>query len=356
VVRFICPFHRPSEIDMPSAPKSAATRVLAVCACLLGATTDAISQSEWNRSDWGRWAEGGSSQHPLAGRIYDVAKGTLADPVPAAGGPVLLLPEGLVLLGEMHDNPAHHQVQAWLIADALKARPQWRPAVVFEQIDSSRQEAVDRFETLDAGARTADSLFGLLKWQESGWPPADIYRPLFEAVLGARLPVYAGDLPRAQMRSVARSGLMQIAAEERTRLGLDRPLPAPLADAVRQELEESHCGALPPQALGGMAVAQRYRDAYMAGALFDAASRHGSAVLIAGNGHVRTDRGVPWHLRQRAPGTPVTAVLVVEVEDGKTEPADYVTRDPDGHPAADFMIFTPRASREDPCQAMRKKG
>jgi uncharacterized iron-regulated protein len=132
-------------------------------------------------------------------------------------------------------------------------------------------------------------------------------------------------------------------------------LPAPLADALRRELEEGHCGALPPQALGGMAAAQRYRDAHMADALLGAAQRHGSAILIAGNGHVRADRGVPWHLRQRAPGAQVTAVLLLEVEEGRTDPADYLPRDSDGRPAADFIIFTPRAERPDPCESLRKK-
>jgi uncharacterized iron-regulated protein len=333
---------------------STAMRALAVCACLLGATDGAICQSQWSQSDWGRWAEGVSSQHPLAGRIYDAAKGTLADPAPAPGGPVLLLPEGLVLLGEMHDNPAHHQVRAWLIADAVKARPQWRPAVAFEQIDTDRQEAVDRFEKLDAGGRTAESLFTLLKWQDSGWPPADVYRPLMATVVAAGLPIYAGDVPRARVRSIARGGLLQIAPEERARLELDRPVPAPLADALRRELEESHCGALPPQALGGMAAAQRYRDAHMADVLLGAAQRHGSAILIAGNGHVRADRGVPWYLRQRA-GTPAMVVFLVEVEEGRTEPSDYVPRDSEGRPAADFIIFTPRAERTDPCEAFLKK-
>ena len=325
-------------------------RALAFCAGLLCATAGAAGQS-----DWGAWAEAVGKLHPLAGRVYDVATGQLTDPVPTAGAPALVLPGGLVLLGEVHDNPAHHRVRAWQIAETIKARPQWRPAVLFEQINTDRQEAVERFEGLESGARTAEALFDLLKWQESGWPPADSYRPLIEAVVAARLPIYAGDLPRVRVRSVARGGLLQIESEERARLGLDRPLPAPLADALRRELEDSHCGALPPQALGGMAVAQRYRDAHMADALLAAAQRHGSAILIAGNGHVRADRGVPWHLRQRAPGTPVTVILLVEVENGQTDPAEYVPRNPEARPAADFIIFTPRAERADPCESLRKK-
>jgi uncharacterized iron-regulated protein len=333
---------------MLSSPILVATRAVLLCVCALGATAGVAA----NEPAWRAWAQEVRKGHPLAGQVYDVALGKLSDPTEA---PRMVLPEGIVLLGEVHDNPVHHRVRAWLIAETLKARPKWRPAVAFEQIDADRQEAVDRFEQLDAATRTADDLFGLVKWQESGWPPADTYRPLVEAIVAARLPIYSGDLPRARVRSVARSGPVQIAPEERARLQLDRPLPGPLAAAVRQELEESHCGALPPQALGGMAVAQRYRDAHMADVLLSTAQRHGSAILIAGNGHVRTDRGVPWHLRQRAPGTPVAAVLLVEVEDGQTEPADYVPRDPESRPAADFVIFTPRAERGDPCESLQKK-
>jgi uncharacterized iron-regulated protein len=336
-------------MSMRLAIASAALRALIVWACLSGATA-AASEPQWRA-----WAEEVQERHPLAGRIYNTATGSLAVAVTATGAPVLGLPEGLVLLGEVHDNPAHHRLRAWLIADAVKARPRWRPGVVFEQIDTDRQEAVDRFAQLDAGGRTADGLFGVLKWQESGWPPAESYRPLMQAVVAAGLPIYAGSAPRARVRSVARNGVSEIAPEERARLGLDRALSDPLAASLRQELEESHCGALPPQAMGGMAVAQRYRDALMADALIEAARRHGSAILIAGNGHVRADRGVPWHLSQRAPGTPVTTVLFMEVEDGRTVPAGYVPRDPEGRPAADLIVFTPRAERPDPCEALRKK-
>ena len=118
----------------------------------------------------------------------------------------------------------------------------------------------------------------------------------------------------------------------------------------------SDCGALPPQAISGMATAQRYRDAYLADALIGAAAGRGSAILIAGNGHVRSDRGVPWHIRGRAPATPVASVLLIEVQEGKTDPAEYVPRDPQGRPAADLVIFTPRAERADPCERFLKKG
>jgi uncharacterized iron-regulated protein len=308
--------------------------------------------AEASDRDWRTWAEAASQQHVLAGRVYDVAQARLAPP---AGG--LVLPEGFVLLGETHDNPAHHRVRAWLIADALRARPHWRPAVVFEQIDTGQQAALDQLGALATGAGPppkADDLFRLLQWEKSGWPAAATYQPLFETVIAGRLPILAGNPPRERVRAVAR-GVAPLDPGERARLRLDAPLPAPLAEALSRELAASHCGALPPQAIGGMAMAQRYRDAYLADALLAGAERHGSAILIAGNGHVRSDRGVPWHIRERVPGAPVTSVLLVEVEAGKTEPADYVPRDPDGKPAADLVIFTPRAERTDPCLSLLEK-
>ena len=70
---------------------------------------------------------------------------------------------------------------------------------------------------------------------------------------------------------------------------------------LASELAGSHCGALPAYRFPTMSLAQRYTDAHLAEALVKAAEKHGGAFLLAGNGHVRTDRGVPWYLRQLAP-------------------------------------------------------
>jgi uncharacterized iron-regulated protein len=309
-------------------------------------------------SDWDAWVKSVGGGHALAGKVFAVGADGLTE-LHSDGTPPAL-PQGLVLLGEVHDNPHHHRVRAWLIADAARSRPLGaRPALVFEQIDADQQPALDEFQARPAASDAsgaADDLLRLLKWETSGWPPAAIYKPLFEAAIAGGLPIRAGSPPRERVRAVARGGLAPVEPAERARLRLDATLPEPLAEALNRDLVDSHCGALPPQAIGGMATAQRYRDAYLADALIGAAARLGSAILIAGNGHVRSDRGVPWHIRERAPATPVTSVLLIEVEEGKTDPAEYVPRDPQGRPAADLMIFTPRAERADPCERFLKKG
>ena len=230
------------------------------------------------------------------------------------------------------------------------------PALVFEHIRTDQQPALDKFKSFQASGRRlghAGDLFRFLDWRNSGWPDSTIFEPLFNVAIQARLPILPGDLPRDLMRRAAKEGETAIPAEERARLKLDAPLDPRVQDALLTELEESHCGLMPKTAFGKMAFAQRLRDAHLADAVLGAAETHGSAILLAGNGHMRTDRGVPFYLRQRAPGRKVVSVMLIEVEEGKTDPQAYVPRDPDGKPAADYIVLTPRQERADPCAAMR---
>ncbi len=190
-------------------------------------------------------------------------------------------------------------------------------------------------------------------WETSGWKKFD-YAPVLEKIVELKLPIYPGDVPRDAIMKAAKEGTTAVRVSERKRLALDVPLGAKLDDASLTEIEGAHCGMVPKSAFGNMAFAQRYRDGHLADATLKAAEKHGSAILLAGNGHVRTDRGVPWYIRQRAPGRTVVSIMLVEVVDGKTDPEAYVPRDPDGKPAVDFIVFTPSVDRPDPCDAMRE--
>jgi uncharacterized iron-regulated protein len=95
-----------------------------------------------------------------------------------------------------------------------------------------------------------------------------------------------------------------------------------------------------------MVAAQRARDAIMA----QTVQAHAAAVLIAGNGHVRRDFGVPHYLAQYADGQDVAVVGFIEVDSAKPAPTDYVTA---GAPEYDYVVFTPRTPRPDPCKTLR---
>jgi len=224
-------------------------------------------------------------------------------------------------------------------------------AVVFEQIRGDRKAALEAFarEATGTAKDRAAELMRRVDWKTSGWPEDD-YRPLIEAALTANAVVYAGDAPRDTMMALAKGKAGAVSDDERARLKLNEGLGAKLDDASLTEIEGAHCGMVPKSAFGGMAFAQRYRDAHLADATVKAMEQEGGVVLISGNTHVRSDRGVPWYVARRQPGKPIASVMLVEVEDGKTDPQSYVPLDPDGKPAADFIVFTPRTEREDPCK------
>jgi uncharacterized iron-regulated protein len=101
---------------------------------------------------------------------------------------------------------------------------------------------------------------------------------------------------------------------------------------------------------------QRARDAAMANALIAAtnAAHVDDAVLIAGNGHTRRDRGAGRDLATRDPKRPITSISFNEVEPGKTEPLAYAPRWNTSTLPVDFVWFTPRATDEDPCEGFGK--
>jgi len=305
--------------------------------------------------DWRLFAARVSPAASAAGFVSE-ATGCAHAPVRALAARVAaaLAAGSFVLLGEVHDNPHHHHVRAWVLAHATAAPA----AVVLEHVRADQQAALDAAraaarEGRDAGRSAA--LFAALSWERSGWPDPATFAPLFDGLLALGVPILAGHPSRERLRSVARSGLAALSEEERRRLRLDEPLPERLNAALRDELEASHCGLLPPTAFAGMALAQRYRDAHMAAALATAAGERGGAVLLAGNGHVRADRGVPFDLGRLAPGKAVITVMLAETEAAKSDPEAYVPRDPDGAPAVDLLLFTPVVARKDPCVEMREQ-
>ena len=299
-------------------------------------------------------AAGGNA---LCGQIYSTReKSFLKSDIAECGGNVLaplqtaidatLAKSGIVILGEVHDNPVHHQLRADLVGRA--------GAVAFEQLRADQQGALDK-QALEPAPTTLDAFKAATNWAKSGWDQTT-YDPLLTAVLRPKLPMYAADVPRSAMMDLVKKGATSISEEERGRLALAAPWSAALMAAALVEIEEAHCGALPKEAHAGMAIAQRYRDAHLADITLKAAEKHGSAILITGNNHARTDRGVPWYLKTRDPKRPVLSVIFTEVSPGKADINDYIPTGPDGTAAADLIVLTAPATRTgDPCDAFQKK-
>jgi len=250
-----------------------------------------------------------------------------------------------VLLGEKHDNPDHHRLQAWVIR-ALTRRGR-RPAVVFEMLNRAQAPAIARH--LAANPRDAAGLGAAVGWERSGWPDWSLYRPVAQAALDAGQAIVAGGIARDTVRAIHRDGVAAMPMDRLGGLDLGRPLAPAAETALRDQLFESHCGYVAAAALDPMIDVQRARDAVMAATM---AAGTAGAVLVAGAGHVRNDYGVPRYLA--ALGVPEDAIVslaFIEVEAGLTEPGAYPRlRVAEGSGAFDFVWFTPRVDDMDPCE------
>ncbi len=239
--------------------------------------------------------------------------------------------DAIVLLGEVHDNPAHHRLRLAVLERAL-ARG-WRPALLMEQLDREDQGAIDRLRR-EAPAHPER----VLDLAPPGWRVSD-YRPFVALAARYGLPLVAANLSREDAKRISREGLDAVfSAEGLAALGLDRPLPEDWQAAQEQEIHAGHCYALPAESWPALAAVQFARDALMAQLVREHAGR--GVVLLAGNGHVRRDLGVP---RWLPPPLRARTLAVGYLETGSEPPPG----------AFDAVVVTERATRPDPCAAFR---
>lgn len=267
---------------------------------------------------WFRWAVPAWRGAAAAGLLATLT--ACAHAPPAA----LRFERPVVLLGEVHDNAAQHALrlqafEAWLATGA-------RPALVMEQFDRQRQGLIDelRQRTPPPDAEALVAAAGGPGWD---WR---FYRPFVALALQHELPIVAANVSRDEARRVMREGLQAS--------GFDGDVPAPLLAELAADIEDSHCGMLDTATARRMALAQVARDQAMAAAVERHAGR--GAVLLAGNGHVRTDAGVP---RWLSPATRARSEAIGLLEDGAEGRGEY-----------DRVLRTARQPREDPCAAMRR--
>ena len=313
---------------------------------LMAAATTAGATTSWGfeAPATGAWQSPLAQEHSLVGRIWDTANGGFISPE-------ALLPQvrsaQYLLLGETHDNADHHRLQAWLIGQAGQNS---QPAVVFEMINEGQSPALERY--LASSSPTAAGLGPAIGWEDSGWPDWTLYQPVAEAAFAVGATFKPGSLSNAAIRGIGQRGLAEsVSSEELERLALMQDWPEEFTAELHEELAESHCDLLPAEMLPQMAEIQRLRDAKLANAMVAArAEGHSPAILVAGTGHTGHRRAVPWYLAARQAEGPVLSIAMLEVVPGAETPGDYARRG--DH---DFLWFTPRAEREDPCESLAER-
>lgn len=250
----------------------------------------------------------------------------------------------ILVLGEIHDNPDHHRLQAMVLSEMLRRGR--RPAIVWEMIPRGMQALLDSY-TGDAAS------FGpFMAWNERGWPDWEIYQPIAEVALAAGLPMRGGDLDPTTIRLVSSRGFDAAFGVDRARrLGLNRSPSMDIQASMLQEQADAHCGLMPAASLAPMVDVQRARDAALAEAALFALTAPGvdSVIVITGAIHARKDRGVPAVLARIAPSVGVFALGLREEE--------AAAGAEQGLPAHlfDAVWSTPPGPKIDHCAELRKR-
>ena len=242
----------------------------------------------------------------------------------APAPPELRLQQPVVLLGEVHDNALQHALRLQAFESLLAGGA--RPALVMEQFDRERQPVIDGLRE-KSPPPDADALIAAAGG--AGWEWR-FYRPFVALALEHGLPIVAANVSRDDARRVMATGLQAS--------GFDADVAPDLLQSLATDIEDSHCGLIDDATARRMALAQVARDQAMAAAVDRHAGR--GVLLLAGNGHVRTDAGVP---RWLDPATRAKSEAIGLLEEGARERGRY-----------DRVVLTAAQERADPCEGMRR--
>ena len=236
----------------------------------------------------------------------------------------------MLLLGELHDNVFHHRERGLFIK--LLARPVM--TIVSEHLPANSKV---EFSGSTLGAL---ELAGFEKkaWD---WP---LHESLFDNIRAGGHVLIGGNLVKGVSKDLAKNGRSVLSSEMRD--AIERAtLDAKSGKALDQDLIDGHCGQLPEKYLGPMQLIQRATDSSFALTMLN----NKPAILVAGNGHVRKDYGVPQVINAIAPSIKVISIGFHERPGHEKEPI------PSFNSMYDFVWFTEAANRTDPCAGFKLK-
>lgn len=120
-----------------------------------------------------------------------------------------------ICLGELHDNPFHHNLQRRVLerlAARERARPAWRGALAigYEMFQRPFQEPLSRYVQ---GELEEPDFLAQTEYAQRWGSDLALYRPLFEANREQSLPALALNAPTELTRAIGRDGLESLSPE-----------------------------------------------------------------------------------------------------------------------------------------------
>ena len=274
---------------------------------------------------------GPGGEGPGKGQMLSAAKGGPIGPEDLAR---LVDRASLVIVGETHRHPEHHQLQLKLLR--LMSRKGEKPVVGVEWLETPAQPACDQ---LSRGEITVAEFAEQVNWKERWGFDLALYAPILEEVRLKGLDLLALNAPREVVRSIARKGLGSLDQKQRSQI-------APRLDLEDKAYRRFVAAQFPGHGVHGKEMqnnfltAQIARDETMAGAMArglgpwpDGGKR---GVVFCGSGHMSHGLGLPPRLARRLPG--VKMLTVLPVSQNRLKEAGWPP-DPAGYPA-DVLVVT----------------
>jgi uncharacterized iron-regulated protein len=282
------------------------------------------------------------TDHPLVGKIWDMNSRSFIDEATLLAR---IDTATVLLLGETHDNPQHHDLQQKLLKARIASGA--RPALMMEQLDDDSQPALDQALAGSNRDEVLNSVTRLIKF--SDW---QFYRPFLEIAVDNKLPVIAANISSLRLQPVIWKGFAAYDAEDLKRLAVEQVWSQSRQNYMVNNMGGAHCGKLRDELRAGLTRSQRLRDALMADSAMASLGR--GVVGIVGSSHARHDVGMPIYFAARAPQARVFSIGFVEVSLRRTDPKDYAAQSATGDAPYDVIWFTPSVARSDPCAELNK--
>lgn len=271
----------------------------------------------------------------------------------------------VILLGEKHDNPHHHQLQKEILEQLLEAGK--RPALGFETFSQDQTGLLMNFTQGRAShfkPAAEDKQEEFLR-RQLGWVHRqewELYAPLLRLAKKYRLPVFGADLPVGTRVRLTRSGLAEMYPFEKDGLVDTGFRMEPYRQLMQQKLAVAHCQTAEESLLERLYQTWLARNDAMAHAVVAAGEslRDQPVVVVLGAGHVEHDMGVMERIAFHKPRWRQLNLGMREL------PADSPATYPEpvtvaGHPfpsSHQILWFTPAvesSEEEDMCRHMPKK-
>ena len=248
-----------------------------------------------------------------------------------------LAPSRIIFVGETHDQIEHHRIQEKVLLELLRRGRE--VVVALEMFQRSQQPILDLWSQ---GTLTEGEFLEKIEWETTRGIDYSFYKRILDTIKEHRLKVLGLNIPKELTRKVAQTGIESLSLEDQRRLPeMDltdrhhrryiRSFYKTHQEGTAKDFEHFYQA----QCLWDEAMAEILSD------FLNSSEGEGKTVLVlAGNGHIVFDFGIPKRLHRRG-SLPYQTIILKEWKKEWDEDL-FFSRAP--QPLADFLWITQPSS------------